>query len=33
MNKVVEENHLAVMVKRLLWEFNPHWKFMGADER
>lgn len=33
MNKVVEENHLAVMVKILLWEFNLHWKFMGADER
>ena len=33
MNKALEENNLAVMIKRLSWEFNLYWKFMCVDER
>lgn len=32
MSKALEENKLAVLLKRLLREFNSYWKLMSRDD-
>ena len=32
MSKALEENKLAVLLKRLLREFNSYWKLMSGDD-
>ena len=32
MSKATEENKQKVIIKRLAWEFDSHWKFMCTDK-